>query len=152
MKSFPIATKNYDGGSSEEANQPKRRSVFIEGNPDAFTKYSNNEVRMDRLLYRRASAPPIPSSNIVESDSNNMDTSTTTKNTHAASLISSRQPPRRITRLSFEVHPSLILDPFLLSAFDEMASTPTSIIVDDEKKTNRLLRSRTVVLCFLHLS
>ena len=132
MKSFPISTKNYDGGSSEEANQPNRRSVFIEGYPDAFTKYSNNEVRMDRLLYRRASAPPIPSSNIVESDSNNMDTSTTTKNTHATS----RRPPRRDTRLSFEVHPSLILDPILLSAFDEMASTPTSIIVDDEKKTD----------------
>ena len=135
MKNFPIATKNHDGGSSEEANQPKRRSVFIEGRPDAFSLYSNKEVRMDRLLSRRASAPPtpIPSSNIVESDdSNNMDTSTTTK-THA---ITSRRPPRRVTRLSFEVHPSLILDPFLLSAFDEMASTPTSIIVDDEKKTD----------------
>jgi hypothetical protein len=64
-----------------------------------------------------------------------MDTSTTPK-THAAILISSRQPPRRITRLSFEVHPSLILDPILLLAVDEMASTPTSIIVDDEKKTD----------------
>jgi hypothetical protein len=148
MKSFPISTKNYDGGSSEEANQPNRRSVFIEGYPDAFTKYSNNEVRMDRLLYRRASAPPIPSSNIVESDSNNMDTSTTTKNTHAASLISSRsrQPPRRLTRLSFEVHPSLILDPILLSAFDEMASTPTSIIVDDEKKTDEYESTLFVLL------
>jgi hypothetical protein len=130
MKSFPIATKNYDGGSSEEANQPKRRSVFIEGTPDAFTKYSNNEVRMDRLLSRRASAPPTP----IPSDTgeNDMDTSATTKNTHATS----RRPPRRVTRLSFEVHPSLILDPILLLAVDEMASTPTSIIVDDEKKTD----------------
>jgi len=122
MKSFPIATKNHDGGSSEEANKSKRRSVFIEGHPDAFSLYSNDEVRMDRLLSRRASAPPIPS------DTGNMDTSAT-KKTRATS-ITSRRPPRRVTmtRLSFEVHPSLVLDPILLSAVGGMDdSSPTNV-------------------------
>ena len=88
MKSFPIATKDHDGGSSEETNKSKRRSVFIEGNPDAFSLYSNNEVRMDRLLYRQANATqiPIPSSNIVESDSK-METSTMKKLMLQASLL-----------------------------------------------------------------
>ena len=127
MKSFPIATKDHDGGSSEETNKSKRRSVFIEGHPDAFSLYSNNEVRMDRLLYRQANATPIPipSSNIVESDSK-METSTM-KKTHATSIPSCR-PPRRVTRLSFEVHPSLFLDPILLLAIDGIDdSCPTNV-------------------------
>lgn len=120
LSSTPIATKNHDGGSSEEANKSKRRSVFIEGHPDAFSLYSNNEVRMDRLLSRRASAPPIPS------DTGNMDTSAT-KKTRATSIPSIR-PPRRVTRLSFEVHPSLVLDPILLSAVGGMDdSSPTNV-------------------------
>ena len=49
MKSCQIATKNHDGGSSEDAIQPKRRSVFIERHHDAFSKYSNQEVLMDGL-------------------------------------------------------------------------------------------------------
>jgi hypothetical protein len=62
-----------------------------------------------------------------------MDTSTTTK------TITSRRPPRRVTRLSFEVHPSLILDPILLLAvgeIDDSSTLPTNIIFDDEKKTD----------------
>lgn len=102
----------------------KRCLVFIEGLPDAFSKYSNQEVRMDRLLYRRASAPPTIPSNT----GNNMDT-TTTKNTHATS----RRPPRRVTRLSFELHPSLVLDPILLSAIGGMddSTLPTNINYDE---------------------
>ena len=121
MKSFPIATKNHDGGSSEEANKSKRRSVFIEVGHDAFSLYSNNEVRIDRLLSRGAtSAPPIPG------DTGNMDTSAT-KKTRATSIPSHR-PPRRVTRLSFEVHPSLVLDPILLSAVGGMDdSSPTNV-------------------------
>ena len=141
MNCCQIATKKHDGGSSEEANQPKRRSVFIEGRSDAFSLYSNKEVRMDRLLssHRRASAPPspieIPSDDNDTGNNDIMDTSTTTK-THA---ITSRRPPRRVTRLSFEVHPSLILDPILLSAvgeIDDSSTLPTNIIFDDEKKTD----------------
>jgi hypothetical protein len=120
MKSFPIATKNYDGGSSEEANKSKRRSVFIEVGHDAFSLYSNNEVRMDRLLSRRASAPPIPS------NTGNMDTSATKKTRDTS--IPSYRPPRRVTRLSFEVHPSLVLDPILLSDVGGMDdSSPTNV-------------------------
>ena len=141
MNCCQIATKKHDGGSSEEANQPKRRSVFIEGRSDAFSLYSNKEVRMDRLLSsRRASAPPspieIPSDDNDTGNNDIMDTSTTTK-THA---ITSRRPPRRVTRLSFEVHPSLILDPILLSAvgeIDDSSTLPTNIIFDDEKKTDK---------------
>ena len=140
MNCCQIATKKHDGGSSEEANQPKRRSVFIEGRTDAFSLYSNKEVRMDRLLSsRRASAPSptieIPSDDNDTGNNDIMDTSTTTK-THA---ITSRRPPRRVTRLSFEVHPSLILDPILLSAvgeIDDSSTLPTNIIFDDEKKTD----------------
>jgi hypothetical protein len=95
---------------------------------------------MDRLLSsRRASAPSptieIPSDDNDTGNNDIMDTSTTTK-THA---ITSRRPPRRVTRLSFEVHPSLILDPILLSAvgeIDDSSTLPTNIIFDDEKKTD----------------
>ena len=100
MNCCQIATKKHDGGSSEEANQPKRRSVFIEGRSDALSLYSNKAVRMDRLLssHRRASAPSptieIPSDDNDTGNNDIMDTSTTTK-THA---ITSRRPPTTETR------------------------------------------------------
>jgi hypothetical protein len=142
MNCCQIATKKHDGGSSEEANQPKRRSVFIEGRSDAFSLYSNKAVRMDRLLssHRRA---PVHLLQQLKSQAMIMIPVTTTSWTHRLRqrlmLLQAvdHRPPRRVTRLSFEVHPSLILDPILLSAVGGMGDSstlPTNIIFDDEKK------------------
>jgi hypothetical protein len=117
MKSFQVATKNHDGGSSSSLSGGG-------GRPDAFALYSNQEVRMDRLLFRTnrvTSTELIPS----ETDNDDMDTSSSLSSTAkktCAPISLPRQPPRRrVTRLSFEVHPSLLdlEDPLLLLADNE---------------------------------
>ena len=132
MNSCQVATKNYDGGSNEEANNPSSSGVNGGGGrpDDAFSLYSNQEVRMDRLLLRRTNCELIPS----DTDSDDiMDTSTT--NTHAATTSLPRRPPKRLTRLSFEVHPSLVLDPLLLLAGGEMTSAPAMISFNENEST-----------------
>ena len=125
MKSFQIATKNHDGGSNEDVSSS---SLSLSGGrPDAFSLYSNQEVRMDRLLFGTTSVVP---ANLIPSETGNdyMDTtsSSTTAKTHAVTSLPG-QPPirRRATRLSFEVHPSLLLDPLILLDDDEMMTTGT---------------------------
>ena len=121
MKSFQIATKNHDGGSNEDVSSS---SLSLSGGrPDAFSLYSNQEVRMDRLFFGTTSVVP---ANLIPSETGN-DTNTsssTTAKTHAVTSLPG-QPPRRATRLSFEVHPSLLLDPLILSDDDEMMTTGT---------------------------
>ena len=131
MNSCQVATKNYDGGSNEEANNPSSSGVNGGGGrpDDAFSLYSNQEIRMDRLLLRRTSCELIPSD--TGSD-DIMDTSTT--NTDAATSLP-RRPPKRRTRLSFEVHPSLVLDPLLLLDGGEMTSAPAMISFNENEST-----------------
>ena len=127
MKSFQIATKNHDGGSNEDVSSCSSPSSLSGGRPDAFSLYSNQEVRMDRLLFRATRVVP---ANLIPSETGNdyMDTtsSSTTAKTHAVTSLPG-QPPirRRATRLSFEVHPSLLLDPLILLDDDEMMTTGT---------------------------
>ena len=125
MKSFQIATKNHDGGSNEDVSSCSSPSSLSGGRPDAFSLYSNQEVRMDRLLFRATRVVP---ANLIPSETGN-DTNTsssTTAKTHAVTSLPG-QPPirRRATRLSFEVHPSLLLDPLILLDDDEMMTTGT---------------------------
>jgi hypothetical protein len=141
MKSIQIATKDYDGGSYEEA---LGFSGGVGGHPDAFSLYSNQQVRMDRLLFRRRTSDVIPSN--TGSDSI-MDKSTM-KTTAVPSLVQPRHrpprrvtdpPSRRVTRLSFEVHPSLlVLDHLhLLADVSETmtSSTTTNVILDKCEST-----------------
>ena len=141
MKSIQIATKDYDGGSYEEA---LGFSGGVGGHPDAFSLYSNQQVRMDRLLFRRRTSDVIPSN--TGSDSI-MDNTSTTKTTAVPSLVQPRRRPprrvtdplRRVTRLSFEVHPSLlVLDHMLLltDVSETMtSSTTTNVILDKCEST-----------------
>ena len=85
---------------------------------------------MDRLLFRTnrvASAELIPS----ETDNDDMDTSlslsSTAKKIHAPRSLPRQPPRRRVTRLSFEVHPSLLdlEDPLLLLADNETMTGTT---------------------------
>ena len=94
-----------------------------------FSLYSNQEIRMDRLLFRRTNCDLIPSDTGIDDI---MDTSTT--NTDAATSLP-RRPPKRLTRLSFEVHPSLVLDPLLLLAGGEMTSAPAMISFNENEST-----------------
>ena len=126
MTSFQIATKNHDGGSNEDVSSCSSPSSLSGGRPDAFSLYSNQEVRMDRLLFGTTRVVP---ANLIPSETGN-DTNTsssTTAKTHHAVTSLPGQPPirRRATRLSFEVHPSLLLYPLILSDDDEMMTTGT---------------------------
>ena len=108
MKSCQIATKNHDGGSSNE-EKSSSSLISVGGRPDAFALYTNQEIRMDRLLFRTRIAPAelIPSDTGIDID--NIDTSSSRAKSSAATRSLPRQPPRRrVTRLSFEVHPSLL--------------------------------------------
>ena len=83
---------------------------------------------MDRLLFRTRIAPAelIPSDTGIDID--NIDTSSSRAKSSAATRSLPRQPPRRrVTRLSFEVHPSLLdlEDPLLLLADNETMTGTT---------------------------
>ena len=128
MKRFQIATKNHDGGSNDEDVSSRSSLGLGGGRPDAFSLYSNREVRMDRLLFRTTRV--VLPAEIIPSETGNDYTDTTsaastTAKTHHAVTSLPGQPPRRVTRLSFEVHPSLLLDPLILSDDDEMMTTGT---------------------------
>jgi hypothetical protein len=137
MKSFQIATKNYDGGSSNSNEEESSLSLIsVGGRPDAFALYSNPEIRMDRLLFRTR----LPAAELIPSDTsidNIMDTSSSMAKCSATTRSLPRQPPRRrVTRLSFEVHPSLLdLDPLLVVADGELTRSPTSVSFDECEST-----------------
>jgi hypothetical protein len=79
-----IVTKKYDGGS----NKKKRKShVSGDNNFDAFLHYSSREIRMKALLGHRED-------NLSQSSLGNR----TNLPVH-----------RRETRISFELHPSLLV-------------------------------------------
>ena len=95
-----VPTKQYDGGSS---SFNKRRKLDQGGTStsrsDAFSYYSNQEIRMNRLLH----------SHLVNSTTNITDSQA--PNVHPSHENSTEEAhnPRR-TRLSFELHPSRLLD------------------------------------------
>ena len=133
MKRFQIATKNHDGGSNDEDVSSRSSLGLGGGRPDAFSLYSNREVRMDRLLFRTTRVVP---AEIIPSETGNDYTDTTsaastTAKTHHAVTSLPGQPPRRATRLSFEVHPSLLLDPLLVVADGELTRAPRTVSFDE---------------------
>ena len=133
MKRFQIATKNHDGGSNDEDVSSRSSLGLGGGRPDAFSLYSNREVRMDRLLFRTTRVVP---AEIIPSETGNDYTDTTsaastTAKTHHAVTSLPGQPPRRATRLSFEVHPSLLLDPLLVVADGELTRSPRNVSFDE---------------------
>ena len=133
MKRFQIATKNHDGGSNDEDVSSRSSLGLGGGRPDAFSLYSNREVRMDRLLFRTTGVVP---AEIIPSETGNDYTDTTsaastTAKTHHAVTSLPGQPPRRATRLSFEVHPSLLLDPLLVVADGELTRSPRNVSFDE---------------------
>jgi hypothetical protein len=103
MNSFSISikTKPHDGGSYlADSSEAKVKSPSSSEKPDAFSVYSNQEIRMNRLLGRHELDPSI---------STNKDTGTsvapTCTETHTTNAVLHRK-----TRLSFEVHPALLLE------------------------------------------
>jgi hypothetical protein len=85
MKSIQISTKDYDGGSYEEA---LGFSGGVGGHPDAFSLYSNQQVRMDRLVFRRRTSDVVPS---------NTDSDSIMIYIEDYLVQPRRQPPRRVT-------------------------------------------------------
>mmetsp|Transcript_754 Transcript_754/g.1592 ORF Transcript_754/g.1592 Transcript_754/m.1592 type:complete len:117 (-) Transcript_754:363-713(-) len=88
-----ILTKKHDGGSAN----PKRKLLrSSEKHFDAFSFYSSQEVRMNKLLGRhQENSPP----NIENQETGHQ---VPTSNETQATLD-------RKTRLSFELHPSLVM-------------------------------------------
>jgi hypothetical protein len=91
MKSCQIAPKNHDGGSSNKEESPSSL-ISAGGRPDPFALYSSQEIRMDRLLFRtRIAAVLIPSDTGID----NIDTSSSTAMSPAATRRLPREPPRQ---------------------------------------------------------
>ena len=90
-----VPTKNYDGGSSTSGNAASSSNK----KRDSFLYYSNDKVRMRALM-------------MVDDD----DTSTT-RRTRLQPRPQSQQKVEveRKTCISFELHPSLIMDDLLLA-------------------------------------
>ena len=94
-----IKTKTNDGGSCwAGSSEGKVKSPSSSEKPDAFSAYSNQEVRLNRLLGRHEVGPPIPTNN------NTSTVAPTYKETHTTDAILPRK-----TRLSFKLHESLVL-------------------------------------------
>jgi len=103
MQVDKIKTNTHDGGSSNaisaEANVTAPGSS---AKPDAFSVYSNQEVRMNRLLGREV-GPPIQNNDTGSS-------APTSSETHTANAALDRK-----TRLSWELHSSLLVEDVALN-------------------------------------
>ena len=111
-----VPTKTHDGGS-------KRNIVHdtADGAKDAFSKYSNTLVRMQQLLLLDDEDDDLsflaPLNDALRSAGINVEPSKRRKVVH-----------ERKTRLSWEVHPSLLLD----NLIDQDLSDDTANVSDDE--------------------
>ena len=86
LQTSTVPTKTYSGSSPAPATLP--------GAFDAFAYYSDDRRRMNKLLLQGAES-----------------TAASSKDSASSKKASScPAPPERKSRLSFEVHPSLILD------------------------------------------
>ena len=113
MQTIIVPTKSYDGGSTSSFEA--RRKIFQAKNKehhefDAFSYYSSQDNRM-RMLHgcqqEEAISPP-------ETVSEGADDETTTRRgcrrgASSSSSVETHARPTRRTRISFEMHPSLIL-------------------------------------------
>ena len=99
-----VPTKKYDGGSSSTRKTALRQS---EKNSDPFAYYSNRENKMNSLLHCHARSP-----GAQDETRNNSSFDSEELQYHAL------QGTRK-TRLSFELHPSLILMQLIEEVYDE---------------------------------
>mmetsp|Transcript_3534 Transcript_3534/g.7809 ORF Transcript_3534/g.7809 Transcript_3534/m.7809 type:complete len:116 (+) Transcript_3534:54-401(+) len=101
----PILTKTFDGGSSSKAKRKFLRSS--DEHFDAFSYYSNEEIRMNSLLGDHEDSLPIP--NNVETETHSITPRTD----------QDESPLDRKTRISFELHPTLVMMRILNEMRDE---------------------------------
>jgi hypothetical protein len=93
-----IKTKTHDGGSSNAiSSEANVNAPGSSAKPDAFSVYSNQEIRMNRLLGRE-DGPPIQNNDTGSS-------APTSSETHTADAAIDRK-----TRLSWELHTSLLTE------------------------------------------
>ena len=103
MKSVSISmkTKTEDGGSYlADTSEAKVESPSSSEKPDAFSVYSNQEIRMNRVLGWHKLDPSISTNN--DTGTSVVPTNTVTHTTNVVLHCK--------TRLSFEVHPALLLE------------------------------------------
>ena len=125
IPSITVPTKTYDGGS-------KRNNTVddsADGCKDAFSKYSNTLVRMQQLLL-------LDDEDMKEFEQDDDLSFLAHLNDALRSAGISVEPAKRRkivherkTRLSWEVHPSLLLDNFLI---DQDLSDDAANVSDDE--------------------
>jgi hypothetical protein len=101
----PVLTKTYDGGSNVTAKINVIHSRK-EGYFDAFSYYSSQERRMNSLLGRDHANRTIPDND----DTSYRDAPISASSETRTTTNDNNSPPvLRQTRLSWEVHPSLIV-------------------------------------------
>jgi hypothetical protein len=120
-KILTVPTKIYDGGSSSShSDGAKRRKSFPDsfehhGHYDAFSFYSSQERRMSALLGQNqevVNSSPTPIITAMEKITDHQPAQRTPSN------CESDKNARR-TRVSFELHPSLLVWDFLRSGGTE---------------------------------
>lgn len=122
--SITVPTKTYDGGSKR--NHTVDDSA--DGCKDAFSKYSNTLVRMQQLLM-------LDDEDMKEFEEDDLSFLAPLNDALRSAGISVEPSKRRKivherkTRLSWEVHPSLLLDNFLI---DQDLSDDAANVSDDE--------------------
>ena len=115
--SISVPTKTHDGGSKR--NHTVDDSA--DGAKDAFSKFSNTLVRMQQLL-------------LLDDEDDDLSFLAPLNDALRSAGISAEPPKRRKivherkTRLSFEVHPSLLLD----NLIDQDLSDDAANVSDDE--------------------
>lgn len=107
-----ILTKKHDGGTSK-----KRRILrSSDRHLDPFSYWSSQEVRLSALRCRREE---IRSPKIPNEEGNQEPASASSASDGEARASDDRPTAERQTRLSFEMHPSLMMMDMLDSIFDE---------------------------------
>lgn len=117
---FVVPTKTYDGGSTEikwETSLKRRTSASIERHPlDAFFYYSDQDCRMSALL--GGSSPQVIQSSLdIEEMTTQLDPITSGEDCHDPNVHS--HAVSRRTRISFELHPSLLVGDLLTGTRNE---------------------------------
>ena len=92
VRFLTVPTKTYDGGTvSDSEPAPKKSRKPVRKQDDPFLYYSNQETRMNAMLLRNDD------------------------NGDEAAAVINDQNVVRMTRISFELHPSLVLEDLFLS-------------------------------------
>ena len=85
-----VPTKTYDGGVTEHEAAARKGSMKLNKQEDPFMYYSNQERRMNAMLHKDNDVP--------------------------ATATNNNEKVVRKTRLSFEIHPSLLFDDIIFGS------------------------------------